>query len=634
MRYLIIMISGFMGLTMMAQNYPVSDIPTEVRKGANAVVRSSHQTFEMIDYSQGTYNIKKVVTILNSDAFGEAVFNPSYTKLMKISGIKLSYFDADGELLKRVKKSDIEDYNVNSSGTLFDDVRLKYYEPEEYDYPFTIAYEYEYDYRTMVGMPAFRPIYSDKLGIQDAQYTAIVPKGYNLRYRGVNGAEDPELTHGEKDSYQWKMSSMAPVDTEYRGLPSRDLAPYVLIQPSDFAMEGYSGNMSDWSSFGEWVGKLKEGRDEISDEVKAEIDALIEGVEDPREKSRLIYKYMQSSTRYVSVQLGIGGFQPFEAMDVIKNGYGDCKALTNYMYSLLKYAGVDSNYVVINAGDGEEDIITDFPSSQFNHVILAVPMEKDTVWLECTSQTTPFNFLGSFTDDRHALLIDDDGKGSLVKTPKYELNQNTQERRIDVEIDKEGNVVADVETIYKGLQYDWIYRLVDRGTDEQRKYFLNAIDLPAFDLGEFSLKEDRTTEDPFVTERITIKARKYASKSGKRIFVTPNFLNRMNAKPPKEDERKSPVVLKTSYFDTDHVNIKMPEGYRLEFDLEDVELKSDFGEYKVTYNFNPDSNTLEYVRTIKMREGKYSAEDYNNYRDFIRKVVKADKAKIVLVGAT
>mgnify|MGYP001126063175 FL=1 len=97
--------------------------------------------------------------------------------------------------------------------------------------------------------------------------------------------------------------------------------------------------------------------------------------------------------RYISVQIGIGGWKPISAEEVDENKYGDCKGLTNYTKALLRTVGIESNYCVVSAGSEIKDISEDFPSMQGNHVILNIPQEgKSDLWLECTSQDTPFNF--------------------------------------------------------------------------------------------------------------------------------------------------------------------------------------------------------------------------------------------------
>ena len=126
---------------------------------------------------------------------------------------------------------------------------------------------------------------------------------------------------------------------------------------------------------------------------------------------------MQDNTRYISVQYGIGGWEPENAMAVDQLGYGDCKALTNYTMALLKTQGIDSYYTVLYGGV-KRDMNPEFTMMQGNHAILNVPTEDSTdIWLECTSQTNPFNYLGDFTDDRYALRIGENG-GEII----FQLN--------------------------------------------------------------------------------------------------------------------------------------------------------------------------------------------------------------------
>ena len=90
-------------------------------------------------------------------------------------------------------------------------------------------------------------------------------------------------------------------------------------------------------------------------------------------------------------------------------GYGDCKALTNYTRVLLKTVGIESYYTVVYGDRRIENFEQDFVSMQGNHIILAIPSNDNYIYLECTSQTSPFGYNADFTDDRYALIVKPEG---------------------------------------------------------------------------------------------------------------------------------------------------------------------------------------------------------------------------------
>ena len=151
---------------------------------------------------------------------------------------------------------------------------------------------------------------------------------------------------------------------------------------------------------------------------------------DTYKKVAVLYDYLQKNTHYVLVTFGIGGLQPYEASYVARNKYGDCKALSNFMVALLKEAGIKSYPVAIWGGEEEREFVKDFPSHQSNHIICAVPIEKDTVWLECTtSQFLPAGYLSWFTANRFGLLISENGGSprshtSLFTKGQYDYKKN------------------------------------------------------------------------------------------------------------------------------------------------------------------------------------------------------------------
>jgi hypothetical protein len=414
---------------------------------------------------------------------------------------------------------------------------------------------------------------------------------------------------------KWRFVNIIPPKFEKYSTDFERSVPNICVSPVEFEFGGYAGKMDTWSDFGNWQAKLNEGRAVLPEQTKQKVKDLTKEARSQEDKVRILYEYLQNKTRYVSIQLGIGGLQPFEAKTVDETGYGDCKALSNYMVALLREANITGYYTTIKAGAGESAVDPFFPSDQANHVIVAVPNASDTLWLECTSQTNPFGWMGKFTDDRYAMMVTEKG-GVLVKTPSHPAERNIQSRQAQVFLDASGNAKAKVKTKYQGLQYenDGLDFIVNKQYDDQKKWLQN------------------TTQIPSAEVEVQLILNRYATVSGKRIFLSPNLMNRSTFVPEKLEKRNSNIVLRMPYIDEDEINYHIPEEIYPEFIPEPVILKSRFGEYESSFKI--DQGRLIYMRKMKMNKGEFPADSYNELIEFYKNINKADHIKMVFMNKT
>jgi hypothetical protein len=395
-----------------------------------------------------------------------------------------------------------------------------------------------------------------------------------------------------------------------------------------FVLEDYQGSNASWKDFGKFVYDLKKDRDVLPDDIKQKVHQLTDGITGNKEKTRKLYEYMQQNTRYISVQLGVGGWQPFDAKYVGTKKYGDCKALSNFMYSLLKEAGIRSVYTVIRAGNDNEYLLADLPSSQFNHVILFVPDGKDTTWLECTSQTSAAGYLGRGTENRYAIAVDENG-GSLVRTPKYGLKENLQLRKINAVLNEEATLNIQVRTQYFALQQDEINSLINNLSKDKVKEILHEqLDFATYDISRFEYKENKSSV-PSIDESLNITVSNYATVTGKRLFINPNVMTRTHRKLSADEESKYELDLGWEYKDVDTVEINLPAGYATESMPSDVAISSKFGTYNCSVKLM--GNRLLYYRSMEHYSGRFPAKDYGELVKFYETIYKADRNKVVLV---
>ena len=407
-----------------------------------------------------------------------------------------------------------------------------------------------------------------------------------------------------------------------------EITTHVAFAPTEFEIENYKGDMSTWEGFGKFVYALKQGRDNLPANVRKKIHELSDGITDPYRKIQVLYEFMQQHTRYVSVQLGIGDWQPFDADYVATKGYGDCKALANFTFSILKEAGIHSFYTLVRAGSSIGRITESFPSQQFNHVILCVPLEKDSVWLECTSETLPAGYLGDFTCDRYALLIDEHG-GHLVRTPQYGMKENLEERRIKATLDGEATLRMKTVTSYSGLQQDLYHDLInDLSADKVKEYLHELLDFATYTISKFDYKENKSSL-PTIEETLEISVSNYATITGKRLFIIPNVMTRTHRRLAADTARKFDLEMGHGFEDLDSVEIELPEGYTAESLPADVALNTKFGTYNCRVKLK--GNKLFYYRDMEFNGGRYLASEYMELAKFYETIYKSDRNKVVLV---
>ncbi|MEZ4885849.1 MAG: DUF3857 domain-containing protein [Chitinophagales bacterium] len=613
--------------------YAARNIPPELVKGAKAVIRNSVESFTVKTEGTATYKNYCAITILNENGRDFGYISEQYDQFTNMSKITATLYDANGKAVRKLKKEEVSDMSATTFSSGYGDNRVVTAKMVYDDYPYTIEYEYTINYKGLLFYPAWYPQSEEGLAVQKSNFIIEVPNSLPLRYYSESDELKPKIAKEAASTiYTWKTENLKAIEIEPYGPAWSGQVLRVLTAPTDFKIDGYSGSMDSWESFGEWYFALNKGRDELSSETILKVRQLTENAKTNKEKVKLVYQYLQDHTRYVSIQLGIGGWQTFEAKDVEKNNYGDCKALTNYMQAMLKVIDIPSKPVLVKAGRKASKVCAGFCSNQFNHIFLTVPLseEQDTLWLECTSQQSPLNYMGDFTDDRNVLLIDEQGS-RIIRTPASTAKDNKRERSIEARILEDGGIAAKVDIRYRGLQQDYPRAVATLASPrEQEEWLQEVIELSGVTINEYEFTTV-SKDEPLVELQVDIHARQYASKAGKRLLINPNLLSRITTVPKKMEERTQPLVLQRPYSYEDEVHYTIPEGFAIEsMPSEPVKIESEFGTYQAQF-FMSEDGKLQYSRKFQQNKVDLPAEKYEDFRQFMMEVNKADKTQVVLV---
>jgi hypothetical protein len=605
--------------------YRADKIVDSLLNNANAVRRFESAEIEVLDADKAVIRFHEVVTVLNAKSSDELSFTAFTDKFRLLEDVEIRLFDAEGRQIERHAKKDLTSTATGSG--LVEDGFAHYITVPAGKYPVTIEKKYTVRYKGLLQLPSiyFSIPYQS---VERSIVTLKHPRAIGVNYKLYNSGITPQKTETDRTLITtWEMTNITSKKYEAGSGSWTYHAPAIRFNLKNIEMDGFPGDMSSWNNMGLWYNKLAKNQNRLKPEYQQQIRTLVSGALNNREKISILYKHLQDNFRYVSIQLGIGGFRPFPADFLHEKKYGDCKGLSNYLEACLDAVGIKSYSAWIRAGWDQVWLDPDFPNDIFNHQILMVPLEGDSVWLECTSNYNDFNHLGSFTENRYALVMTENG-GKLVKTPAGNPKKNQWVGNTSILINTDGSASSETVFAISGeYKYDMI-RLNMESQDIQRTYVINQFGFVHPDNMQIGFSDRGKDNYQLSVKTNTEKVHDF--KAGNKFFLRSRLYKIWSLKLDPQPNRKYDYLIEHPLTKSDTTLFVIPEGWSVESLPKNKTASFKYGRFESKYWFDESKRTVFSTVSFSIDNKIIPASVYEEARKFFDQIIDDGNQKLVL----
>jgi len=454
--------------------------------------------------------------------------------------------------------------------------------------------------------------------VLDEELEVDIPKGRSIKLKVKPGVEPKTTEENGRRIYRWTSSHLEREDDAKN--KDKDKKKRKKHKPEDDVPAVQLTTFASWEDVGRWYASLDHDRRQPTPEIRAKADELTKGLTTDMDRVEALYDYVAKNFRYVSLSLGLGRYQPHAAADVLHNQYGDCKDKHTLLSSLLEAKGMHPSSVLINSS---RKLDPEIPSpSQFDHVITLLPLGKEEVWMDTTTEVAPFRLLSFNIRKKQGLVIPVDGTPHLEETPADPPMPNQQVQTIDGTINQLGKLNARVSYVVRGdteLLMRIIFRRVPSSQWEHLVENINAMGGLDGEITNLKVGDPAATREAFQFSYDIAKTNFLDWSKKKSDVDLP--LSQFNLADPDEDDTgpdAEPIKFGPPGEFTYRVKLVLPAKYTAHTPLP-FAMKRDYGEYHASYALEGSVFTAE--RSMVMRERELPADRAGDYLSFRRAVL-------------
>ena len=464
---------------------------------------------------------------------------------------------------------------------------------------------------------------------------------YGMRAQTFNGEVSPFVK--EKDgSYSVSMSKVPAYHEEPRMPPEDAVRPWMLLFYSkETKLEGEKY----WQDYGKRTYEENKSRMKVSDEVRAASATTIAGASTPEEKLEKLFEFCRSKIKNTNDDAsGLTAEDRAKLKenkspaDTLKRGMGTGDDIDMLFAALANAAGFDARMVRLS---DRSDTIFDkaFPDDYFIQAYdIAVKIGDQWHFYDPASTYVPLGML-RWQEEAQPALLSDPKEPIWLKTPLSPPDKSKVKRTAQLTLSDDGTLEGDAHVEYYGHLGVYRKEWDDDDSPAQREETLRDAVKKQMSTADVSAIKIENVTDPLkpYIYNYHIRVPGYAQRTGKRLFLQPEFFQHGIGPLFSGSERKHPIYFDYPWSEEDEVTIELPTGFSLDnADAPQSISAGAVGDYKPTIGVTKDGRTMVYKRKFFFGGGDtiiFPVGSYASLKNYFDVVHQSDNHTVTLKQA-
>jgi hypothetical protein len=361
-------------------------------------------------------------------------------------------------------------------------------------------------------------------------------------------------------------------------------------------------------------------------DLKPVVAGWLQGVSDPQEKVKIIYRHVQRDFRYIPFSSVYGSTRAIE--DMLKEKIADNEDKAILLIAALKSIGVEALPAIVSGKNGGSLNPKYFSMSQFTHTVVAIPQPAGGYqWIDPTVSYVPFGFMPWKDSGAEALLLKGN-QGEMVTLPvKNELNASRYREEARPRPDGKADVTLDAE--FLGEDADDLREELVPAAESARKAWLqewldDRVDGAA--LQSYSI-ENLEDSDKSLRLKLTFEAPGLVTNAEDTRLVRSCILTCVQRNPISKAPRQYPFYIDDGWNEEETVVIDAPEGMQPASAGTPYKAQSPVGTFSLMCSAQGDGAT-RCSRQFIARRNRWGADQQAAIRTMFDRVIEADRSVV------